>query len=249
MNIDQKNAKVYGDMRVVHKYAQTPNLQPPEQSILNILGPQLKGMRMLDIGVGAGRTTAHFAALVQNYTGIDYSQGMIQFCQEKYKAYTFKHMDVRSMESFEDARFDFVLFSYNGIDYMEYQDRQKILREIKRIISSRGCFCFSTHNFDYLPNYCNRPLSLNPFALWPMWQRHSHIKALLRHPSVWHTVLRDGGENFRLHTFYIKPTEQVNELEKLGFTNIRLFSESGQEIHAKGVNSLDRWIYYLCSTE
>ena len=38
---------------------------------------------MLDIGVGTGRTTMHFAGLVKEYVGVDYSSALIQACPEK----------------------------------------------------------------------------------------------------------------------------------------------------------------------
>lgn len=37
---------------------------------------------MLDIAVGAGRTTLHFASLIKSYVGIDYSSGMITECKK-----------------------------------------------------------------------------------------------------------------------------------------------------------------------
>ena len=76
-------------------------------------------MKMLDIGVGGGRTTLHFAPLVKEYVGIDYSQNMIKACQERFAQVSFQTADARSMGIFKDSTFDFILFSYNGIDYIK----------------------------------------------------------------------------------------------------------------------------------
>ena len=43
--------------RVVRAYERERELQKPEEVVLTMLRDRLKDMRMLDIGVGAGRTT------------------------------------------------------------------------------------------------------------------------------------------------------------------------------------------------
>lgn len=45
----------------IDEYAASTELQPPEKAILDRLRDQLRQMKMLDIGVGGGRTTMHFA--------------------------------------------------------------------------------------------------------------------------------------------------------------------------------------------
>ena len=62
------------------------------------------------------------------------------------------------------------------------------------------------------------------------------------------TVFNDGAERFGLQTYYIKPEEQVRQLEVF-FNNIRvIFLNNGKEIDKKTdlgeIN--DDWIYYLC---
>ncbi|NEO84845.1 MAG: class I SAM-dependent methyltransferase, partial [Spirulina sp. SIO3F2] len=59
-----KNQHVYTEPQIVHHYAQLQQLQAAEQAILKQLQPQLATMRMLDLGVGGGRTTHHFAPRV-----------------------------------------------------------------------------------------------------------------------------------------------------------------------------------------
>ena len=114
----------------------------PELSILEELRTELPNFRMLDIGVGAGRTTKHFAGLVKEYVGVDYSITMIKACREKFPQYRLEVADARNLSLFDDAYFDFVLFSFNGIDAVEHQDRLAILREIRRVLRKGGYFCF-----------------------------------------------------------------------------------------------------------
>jgi hypothetical protein len=49
--------------------------------------------------------------------------------------------------------------------------------------------------------------------------------------------------------YYIKPEEQVKQLEKAGFENVRLFSvATGKEISLEEAKMAidETWIYYLC---
>lgn len=144
-----QNASVYKKKRIVKIYSEQTELQKPEEGILNILKADLPEMKMLDIGVGAGRTTLHFAKRVKEYLAIDFSEEMIDACQQRfsdYPDYTFKVWDIRNLESFKDNSFDFILFSFNGIDYITHDGRLKVLKEIRRILKPQGYFCFSAHN-------------------------------------------------------------------------------------------------------
>jgi ubiquinone/menaquinone biosynthesis C-methylase UbiE len=71
------NKITYKESDVVEYYSKQTNLQPPEETILNLFKGSLSEMKMLDIGVGGGRTTVHFAQLVKTYEAIDYSEEMI----------------------------------------------------------------------------------------------------------------------------------------------------------------------------
>lgn len=128
-----------------NRYLKEIQLQKPEQVILDKLKNKLKDMKMLDIGVGTGRTTLHFANLVKKYIGIDYSKELIDICKKRFSNLNFKVCDARNMEIFENNSFDFILFSYNGLDCVSHEDRLKILYEIIRICKNEGYFCFSTH--------------------------------------------------------------------------------------------------------
>ncbi len=68
------NKDVYGSEDIVKGYSSGEGLQKPEETILNELRNKLPNMKMLDIGVGAGRTTKYFAPLTKRYVGVDYSR-------------------------------------------------------------------------------------------------------------------------------------------------------------------------------
>jgi ubiquinone/menaquinone biosynthesis C-methylase UbiE len=140
---------------VVAEYSSFDFLLEPERMILQEIRPRLAGMRMLDIGVGGGRTTQHFMDLVGEYVGVDYSPKMIQACKRRFEEphdrVSFHVMDARDMSGLTSGSFDLVLFSFNGLDLVgSDQDRLRALEEIHRVCRQGGMFCFSSHNMDFV---------------------------------------------------------------------------------------------------
>ncbi|MGO8763054.1 MAG: class I SAM-dependent methyltransferase, partial [Desulfobaccales bacterium] len=166
-NSQLNNKKNYELAKIVEYFANEDSLQEPEIVILNMLKEELKDMKMLDIGVGGGRTTYYFAPLVKEYVGIDYSSGMIEACNNKYyninNNISFIQCDVRNMSIFENDTFDFILCSFNGMDYISFDDRFKALKEIKRTAKNNAYFCFSSLNILYLREVFKFRLSKNIF--------------------------------------------------------------------------------------
>lgn len=110
-----------------------------------------EGMAILDVGVGAGRTTPYLSALAAHYVGIDYSHGMVVRCGEKFPTTSFLEMDASEMSAFRDYSFDAVIFSFNGIGCLPTDEaREKCLRECARVLRPAGVFILSSHNARYL---------------------------------------------------------------------------------------------------
>ncbi len=66
-------------------------------------------MDMLDIGVGGGRTTRHFAPLARTYLGVDYSAAMIARCKREFPSFRFAVADARRLAFAADESYDLVL--------------------------------------------------------------------------------------------------------------------------------------------
>src|SRR5665811_2163389 len=124
--MDQKN--IYNHVRISKDYARRDYLDKAETQIIEELRDILPKLNMLDMGVGGGRTTGYFLPMVNSYIGADYAPNMIAECKKKK---IFEVLDVRNMDKFSDNMFDFVLFSYNGIDSFGPEDRETALKEIK----------------------------------------------------------------------------------------------------------------------
>ena len=156
---------------VVDDYARESHLQPPEETILGALIRDLHNVDMLDIGVGGGRTTVHFAKLCRRYVGTDISEGMLAACRRRFanwpESVSFQLSDATSMPQFRDGEFDVVMFSFNGIDCLGPEGRLAALREISRVLKPGGVFIFSAHNTRALPKRMSltRHFTLHPVNL------------------------------------------------------------------------------------
>ena len=249
------NKDTYESCDVVRCYSMAENLQKPEQNILTSFGDKIKNMKMLDIGVGGGRTTIYFAKLAKEYVGIDYSDHMIEACKKRFSGegnISFKLADVRELRDFKDNDFDLVLFSFNGLDYINHQDRIKALKEIKRVLKKGGVFVFSSHNLNCINKVYSIKFYKNPITLIRRIMTICFLLLLNGCPKrlqemEW-AIINDGAHRFRLKTYYITPAFQIQQLKNTGFEDIQLFSlDSGEEIKDSNLRKVnDTWIYYKC---
>src|SRR5262249_11174372 len=76
--------RAYSRKGVVAYYSGYMSLDKPEAAILRALAPRLARLRMLDVGVGGGRMTEHFAPAVAQYHGIDLSPEMVETCRRRF---------------------------------------------------------------------------------------------------------------------------------------------------------------------
>jgi ubiquinone/menaquinone biosynthesis C-methylase UbiE len=218
-----------------------------EQAVFEIVRKTFPEPDMLDIGIGAGRTTVELGPKCRSYLGLDYSDAMVaearSICGNQF---SISHADARDMGQISAGSYDFVLFSFNGIDYVPHADRLDILAEIRRVCRPGGFFAFSTHNLcevkrDFAPRRAR------PKALAKSLLQHAlnfPLDAKVKQP---YAILNDGAHNFGLWTYYVRPDEQIRQLRDAGFGEVRLFGfYSGSEIEAAGP---DLFPYYLCRAQ
>ena len=251
--LPEDNQSIWKSPDVVRVYAHQHRLLAAEQTILHLLGGELGTYRMLDLGVGAGRTTGHFAPRVKEYVGVDHSPAMVNTCRKKFSSnvgVTFLVGDARQL-GVADGRFDFVLFSFNGLDGMNEPDRERVFREMKRVLRDDGVLCFSTHNTRGVTKAYSFHFPRDPRRLWWEYQRYRQVQRMNGPASrfadkEWFTI-KDGAHDFRVSVFYVRPELQITQLEELGFRNVRVFSEKGLVLSDEEVRrNTDVWLYYLC---
>jgi SAM-dependent methyltransferase len=139
------NLQTYGVPEVASHYAALTYLTPCERLLFETyIKP---GMSVLDLGVGGGRTTSYLSRVASRYVGVDYSEAMIQACRSKFPDLDFLLADVSNLAAFDDASFDAIVFSFNGLDSVASGERRlQCLRECRRVLRSTGVLVFSSHN-------------------------------------------------------------------------------------------------------
>jgi len=139
------NLRTYRVSAVASHYAALNYLTPCERLLFqNYIKA---GTSVLDLGVGGGRTTAYLSKVASRYVGVDYSDAMVQTCRTKFPDLDFRLADASDLSAFEDASFDAVVFSFNGLDsVIPNEKRSCCLRECWRVLRPEGVFFFSSHN-------------------------------------------------------------------------------------------------------
>lgn len=247
-----RNKTLWNHKRIVRHYQKARKLFPSEETILARLGSKLGEMDVLDLGVGGGRTAHALAPISKTYVGIDIASKMVEAC-----AATFAHIptarfataDARHLDALETTAFDFVLFSYNGIDYLDMNDRLLALAEIRRVLRPEGQFLFSTHNLQWIESV----LATKGVSLRSMIKRGQ--RTLIRKYNadlsglgkLDATLANDGAHGGSLNTYYIRPRAQITQLQAAGFTDVEAMDAKGRTISEAGLDlNSDPWVHYLC---
>jgi SAM-dependent methyltransferase len=236
------------------------DVHPAESFLLEVGREIWHKARLLDLGVGAGRTTWVFGALAASYLGIDIVPRMIEVCREAFTESPRRKFlvgDAQDLSAFADGSFDVVLFSYNGIDHLTPEGRQRALGEIRRVLTPEGLFFFSSHNLGVFPHAGESPRwSRNPFR-WPrQWCGGRTQRAFLKTVNAaalaepvqrqgW-AILPDGAHGGSFHAFYISPVCQKAHLEAAGFRLEHVLDVEGRALTDLARPSAGWWLHYLC---
>lgn len=142
--IGEHNREQFDATDVVDDYRRMAGLTPCEDVLFDAHVPL--GARILDLGVGTGRTTPWLVARGTSYVGIDYAPAMVEAALDLHPGVDLRVGDAADLSAFGDGAFDAVVFSYNGIDYLDDDARARCLDEIHRVLVPGGTYVFSTHN-------------------------------------------------------------------------------------------------------
>ena len=146
---------------------------------------------VLDLGVGAGRTSGWLARRAAHYVGVDYAPNMVAAARDRLPDLDFEQGDAADLSRFADGSFDIVVFSFNGLDCLSSDAaRQSCLRECHRVLRSQGVLILSRHNPRCFTD-SRRPVIGRGRRAWVMselrWLRASAEMALrhVRHRAFW----------------------------------------------------------------
>lgn len=248
--VDQVNRGIYQRADVLNHYETLDFLCKPEQLLLHKLRPFIKDKKILDIGVGGGRTTQALLEISRAYTAIDYSPGFVEIVKKRYPMAQVHCCDARDLSIFSTDSFDLVLFAFNGLDYMTHEDRMKALREVSRVLKKEGFFLFSTHNrgykyFNKLPwqekiRFNSAYLKSCLYSLYHL-PKHLSMKKHQQHTPQY-AIINDNAHGYSMLTYYIELHEQVRQLKEIGFESVEAYDLQGQ---LRDNDNSSSWLYYL----
>ncbi|MDB6140670.1 MAG: putative methyltransferase [Verrucomicrobiaceae bacterium] len=257
---DSKEAqlKFWNSTSAVDQYAfskRPPFLYPAERRLLGLYRDRWPDVRMLDIGIGAGRTSHYFAALAGQYAGIDFAPNMIEACRKRFAGRwpgaMFQEGDATALKEHADDSYDLVLFSFNGIDCLPYPQRQQALSEMQRVCRPGGRIVFSSHNLYHISRIPTFHFHAHPMRLreeicrW--WQVQRRNPPVLEAMAGSYCEYDDGniGAN---RLMFIRPEVQTADLADLGLEVTGRYANDGRELvtDEDGRNPDISWLYYFC---
>lgn len=261
-DLSRRNLTTFERRLTLRAYRMAAAPQTPEVAILARLKPEFAGKRILDIGVGGGRTTPYLLDISSSYVGIDYSAKMVDECRRRFPSVEFHVCDARNLSMFTDSSFDLVMFSFNGIDCVKHADRLRVLAEVRRVMTNGGVFVFSSHNRAYPVkgpwSLSHLPLNVSPISHPLHFIRkilsfpigvigyYRNVKYEERHDD--YAMINDGAHEFGLILYYIYPDRQVRQLESAAFKDVQVVGLDGRWLDSSDRSSYaeDAWLYYVC---
>ena len=247
LNIKQR----YETKSIVNFFSVDKELQLPEEAIINKYQAAIRNRAILDIGCGTGRTTEPLSKMSAEYIGIDYSSEMLKSCRKQYQDLTFACCDVRDMAMFADNRFDFVIFSFNGIDGIPHAGRIRGLEEIRRVLKPDGIFTFSSHNLNYKELPFKAPEVFSTLEPLPFLRNFMKRLRYMKNKSQEiytddYAILNWPTFSYRCFIYCIKKNKQIEQLSDVGFREIEIVNLKGEFIDVGAPDHEDRWLYYVC---
>lgn len=260
-DLDAVNRNTWKLPGTVHVYEHLRGwTDPGERAALEHVAAQVRDKPILDIGVGAGRTTPLLLAISRDYIGIDYTPEMVEACRAHHPGARIEHMDARDLGRFADGQFALVVFSFNGIDAVHVDDRPKVLREVRRVLQPGGIFIVSAHN-RHGPGHGEKPtlhvdFTWNPLKLgWrtlklarslPRSLRNARrLRALNETHEDW-SIMNAGAHDFGIVVVYTTLAEQKRQLRAAGFEIETVFDNvAGRPVADNADTSGIWWFHYV----
>lgn len=241
-----------------------------ERHVWSLLDGELRGARVLDVGIGAGRTTSRLLPLAAAYTGIDVSEPLLDIARDAHPGADLRLLDAREIGTLPHGSWDVVLWSLNGIDVLDHAERGRFLDEAVRLLRPGGVLLFSTHNLDG-PSCHERPWrpSLTPNPRPQRWVRalrlavryvryYAHVGALAKSLRFYVGMRRQRqtgagwalvplrAHEFRFVCHFVRLGTAVGDLRARGLVVEAGVTRSGEQLPVDAERHGDDFAHLVC---
>lgn len=171
----------------------------------------LPGRKVLDLGCGYGRTTVSLKKRGYDVVGADIVERMIEEARKAHPEIDYRVMDACVLQCPDDT-FDYVLFSFNGIDCILPESRRlQAMKEIRRVLKPGGAFIFSSHNW-------------LPYLIVPRYWKSGRFVSFLKKGVLSRRWYEAGVENVPFDCYISTPFRTKRQLLSLGFEGVQVVS-------------------------
>lgn len=262
-DLDKINKRTYVERQAVRVYGRAQGwVDEGERRAVERVSDKLRERRILDIGIGGGRTTGLLQPISTDYVGIDYAPTQIDTARHHHPGVDLRVMDARELD-FPNHSFDLVVFSFNGIDSVDIGGRLQILSEVHRVLQPGGSFLFSSLSLDG-PSFREKfsiPINFNKgfgrfaresavFARWAAFSSIIGLRTYLRVRRRRHNLpsgfklKQISPHYYGLVVVFSSMPAQVGQLRDAGFEVLKVFDEQGAQLDFACSVADSRWCYY-----
>jgi SAM-dependent methyltransferase len=218
---------------------------------------------VLDIGVGGGRTVGLLQPRARSYLGVDISPEMLTLARDRFPGVDLREGDAVGLAGVPDEAFDLVVFSYNGLDAVNHDDRATALSSMARVARPGGRVLFSSLNLDGV-SFDERPLRLAGGPASPRFRYH--LAQAVRHPGLMvrsvlnyrHTreEAEDGpgwgmrpmrAHEFRFVVHFATMEETVAESRAAGLEVIAAYADDGTPLDPGTSHTRADYVHFVCT--
>ena len=259
--MERINRKTWSDPFALRDYQQGGGyLNAGEAAALDAAFAAAGGRRVLDIGVGGGRTSALLRERAESYLGIDYTPEMIRLARRNHPDLRYELMDARDLSHLPAESFDVVLFSYNGIDSVNPDGRLEVMASVERVLVPGGVFVFSTFHrgwdgFSRRIGYRRLVWTRDPVRLMlragafatrsatGLWRKFRNAR--LEERDAEHAIMLHGAHDFGILVYATTPSQTEGQLRAAGFEAPAALLDLAGNSLARGIGPAVEYFYVV----